>query len=108
MCEISPNDRKTADINELNSNIEELTATISELTQDIADLAAAVKELDTAMAQETEERNQYCYEPSCQICLTSHNLRDLSCFHSRQDDHMGVRRINDIYIYISTYICSYI
>jgi len=50
-------DRKTADINELNSNIEELTATISELTQDIADLAAAVKELDTAMAQETEERN---------------------------------------------------
>jgi len=50
-------DRKTADINELNSNIEELTATIAELTQDIADLAAAVKELDTAMAQETEERN---------------------------------------------------
>jgi len=50
-------DKKTADINELNSNIEDLTATIAQLTQDIADLAAAVKELDTAMATETEERN---------------------------------------------------
>jgi len=50
-------DKKTADVNELNSNIEDLTATIAQLTQDIADLAAAVKELDAAMAKETEERN---------------------------------------------------
>jgi uncharacterized protein YoxC len=50
-------DKKTADINELQSNIEELTATIAQLTQDIADLAAAVKELDANMAAETEERN---------------------------------------------------
>jgi len=50
-------DKKTADINELNSNIEDLTATIAQLTQDIADLAAAVKELDENMAKETEERN---------------------------------------------------
>jgi len=49
-------DKKTADLNELNSNIEDLTATIASLTQDIADLTAAVKELDTAMAKETEER----------------------------------------------------
>jgi len=50
-------DKKTADVNELNSNIEDLTATIAQLTQDIADLAAAVKELDENMAKETEERN---------------------------------------------------
>merc|ERR1740138_969152 len=50
-------DKKTADVNELNSDIEDLTATIAQLTQDIADLAAAVKELDAAMAKETEERN---------------------------------------------------
>merc|ERR1719399_372168 len=35
-------DKKTADIAELNSNIEDLTATIAQLTQDIADLTAAV------------------------------------------------------------------
>merc|ERR1719162_2750231 len=51
-------EKKTADINELNSDIEDLTATIAELTQDIADLTAAVKELDAAMAEETEERNE--------------------------------------------------
>jgi len=51
-------DKKTADINELNSDIEDLTATIAQLTQDIADLTAAVKELDSAMAKETEERNE--------------------------------------------------
>merc|ERR1719272_2385016 len=50
--------KKTADLNELNSNIEDLTATIASLTQDIADLTAAVKELDTAMAKETEERTE--------------------------------------------------
>jgi len=50
-------DKKTADVNELNSDIEDLTATIASLTQDIADLTAAVKELDAAMAKETEERN---------------------------------------------------
>merc|ERR1719271_822902 len=51
-------DKKTADINELNSDIEDLTATIAQLTQDIADLTAAVKELDAAMAKETEERSE--------------------------------------------------
>merc|ERR1719387_3328159 len=50
-------DKKTAEVNELESNIEDLTATIAELTQDIADLTAAVKELDAAMAKETEERS---------------------------------------------------
>merc|ERR1719353_2845335 len=50
-------DKKTADVAELDSNIEDLTATISQLTQDIADLTAAVKELDAAMAKETEERS---------------------------------------------------
>merc|ERR1719331_86304 len=51
-------DKKTAEVNELDSNIEDLTATIASLTQDIADLTAAVKELDAAMAKETEERNE--------------------------------------------------
>merc|ERR1719214_581201 len=51
-------DKKTAEVAELNSNIEDLTATIAQLTQDIADLTAAVKELDAAMAKETEERNE--------------------------------------------------
>merc|ERR1719171_956429 len=51
-------DKKTAEVNELESNIEDLTATIAQLTQDIADLTAAVKELDAAMAKETEERSQ--------------------------------------------------
>jgi len=49
-------DKKTAEVNELESTIEDLTATIAELTQSIADLTAAVKELDAAMAKETEER----------------------------------------------------
>merc|ERR1719506_3490375 len=51
-------DKKTAEVNELESTIEDLTATIAELTQSIADLTAAVKELDDAMAKETEERNE--------------------------------------------------
>merc|ERR1740130_2503548 len=50
-------DKKTSEVNELESNIEDLTATIAQLTQDCADLTAAVKELDGAMATETEERN---------------------------------------------------
>merc|ERR1719331_189548 len=50
-------DKKTADIDELDSNIEDLTATIAQLTQDIADLTAAVQELDAAVAKETQERN---------------------------------------------------
>merc|ERR1719473_2643764 len=50
-------DKKTAEVNELESDIEDLTATIAQLTQDIADLTAAVQELDAAMAKETEERN---------------------------------------------------
>merc|ERR1711959_166593 len=49
-------DKKTSEVNELESNIEDLTATIADLTQSIADLTAAVKELDAAMAKETEER----------------------------------------------------
>merc|ERR1719388_149180 len=51
-------DKKTAEVNELESDIEDLTATIADLTQSIADLTAAVKELDAAMATETEERNE--------------------------------------------------
>merc|ERR1719486_1160365 len=50
-------DKKTSEVNELESDIEDLTATIAELTQSIADLTAAVKELDANMAAETEERN---------------------------------------------------
>merc|ERR1740125_44536 len=49
-------DKKTADANELNSNIEDLTATIAQLTQHISDLTAAVAELDAAMAKQTQER----------------------------------------------------
>merc|ERR1719235_1685930 len=49
-------DKKSAEIAELESDIEDLTTTIASLTQDIADLTAAVKELDEAMAAETEER----------------------------------------------------
>merc|ERR1719291_1020969 len=51
-------EKKTSEVNELESEIEELTATIAALTQDIADLTAAVKELDAAMAEQTEERNK--------------------------------------------------
>merc|ERR1719183_1662628 len=50
-------DKRTSEINELESNIEDLTATIAALTQDIADLTAAIKEGDVAMAKETEDRN---------------------------------------------------
>jgi len=50
-------DKKTSEVNELESEIEDLTATIAELTQDIADLTAAVKELDAAMAEMTEKRS---------------------------------------------------
>jgi len=48
--------KKTADANELQSNIEDLTATIAQLTQDISDLTAAVADLDAAMAKQTQER----------------------------------------------------
>merc|ERR1719197_2167939 len=51
-------DKKTSEVNELESNIEDLAATIAELTQDIADLTAAVKELDASVAKETQERNE--------------------------------------------------
>merc|ERR1719401_2033966 len=51
-------DKKTSEVNELESEIEDLTATIAELTQDIADLTAAVKELDAAMAEMTEKRTE--------------------------------------------------
>merc|ERR1719168_385072 len=51
-------DKKTSEVNELESEIEDLTATIAELTQDIADLTVAVKELDAAMAEMTEKRSE--------------------------------------------------
>merc|ERR1719277_2431205 len=51
-------EKKTAEVNELESEIEDLSATIAQLTQDIADLTAAVKELDEAMAKQTEERTE--------------------------------------------------
>merc|ERR1719482_2030599 len=50
-------DKKTSEVNELESLIEDLTATIAQLTQSIADLTAAVKELDAAMAKQTKERS---------------------------------------------------
>merc|ERR1719421_418188 len=46
-------EKKTAEVNELESEIEDLTATIAQLTQDIADLTAAVKDLDAKSAQAT-------------------------------------------------------
>jgi len=49
-------DKKTEEVNRLNSNIEDLTATISELAADISDLSAALKELAAAMAKATEIR----------------------------------------------------
>jgi uncharacterized protein YoxC len=51
-------DKKTAEIHELENDIDDLTATIAELTQDIADLTEAVKELDAEVAKQTEERTQ--------------------------------------------------
>jgi hypothetical protein len=50
-------DKKTEEVNTLNSEIEDLTATIAQLTQDLADLTQALKELADDMAQETAERN---------------------------------------------------
>lgn len=49
-------DRKTEQVNQLNSDIEEMTAKIAQLTQDIEDLTTAVAELDAAMAEATKER----------------------------------------------------
>jgi len=49
-------DRKTDDIEELDSDIEDLTATIQQLAQDLSDLQEAVKALDKAMMDRTAER----------------------------------------------------
>jgi tetratricopeptide (TPR) repeat protein len=49
-------DKKTAEVNALNSDIEDLTATIAQLTQDISDAEQAIKELDADRAKQTEER----------------------------------------------------
>jgi len=49
-------DKKTEEVNALNSEIEDLTATIAQLTQDIADLTSALKELSDTMSKESAER----------------------------------------------------
>merc|ERR1719359_2544423 len=51
-------DKKTEEVNTLNSEIEDLTATIAQLTQDLADLTQALKELADDMAKETAERSE--------------------------------------------------
>jgi DNA repair exonuclease SbcCD ATPase subunit len=51
-------DKKTEEVNVLNSEIEDLTATIAQLTQDLADLTQALKELADDMSKETAERNE--------------------------------------------------
>merc|ERR1719454_1557336 len=50
-------DKKTEEVNVLESEIEDLTATISQLTTDIADLTAALKDLAADMAENTAERS---------------------------------------------------
>jgi len=50
-------DKKTEEVNALNSEIEDLTATIAQLTQDIADLSAALKQLAAQMAEQTAQRS---------------------------------------------------
>lgn len=49
-------DERSADAEQLNSEIEGLNANIAQLTQDISDLSAACKELEAAMASTTEDR----------------------------------------------------
>jgi uncharacterized protein YoxC len=50
-------DKKTEEVNVLESEVEDLTATISQLTTDIADLTAALKDLAADMAENTAERS---------------------------------------------------
>merc|ERR1719247_292504 len=50
-------DKKTEEVNVLESEVEDLTATISQLTTDIADLTQALKELAADMAENTAERS---------------------------------------------------
>merc|ERR1719335_965704 len=50
-------DKKTEEVNVLESEIEDLTATISQLTTDIADLTTALKELAADMAENTADRS---------------------------------------------------
>jgi len=49
-------EKKTAEVNDLNTAIEDLTADIQQLTQDIAAAEKAIKELDAAMAKATADR----------------------------------------------------
>jgi len=49
-------DKKTEEVNILESEIEDLTATISQLTTDIAELSSALKALAADMAENTAER----------------------------------------------------
>jgi hypothetical protein len=50
-------DKKTEDIDSLNSDIEDLTATVAKLSQDNSALTAEVKELDSAMIKATNDRS---------------------------------------------------
>jgi len=50
-------DKKTEEVNVLESEIEDLTATISQLTTSIADLSSALKDLAADMAENTAERS---------------------------------------------------
>lgn len=49
-------EKKTEEVNTLNSEIEDLTATIAQLSQDISDLNAALKALAAAKVEATDER----------------------------------------------------
>jgi len=50
-------DKKTEEVNVLESEVEDLTATISQLTTDIAELTTALKELAADMGENTAERS---------------------------------------------------
>jgi len=50
-------DRKSSDIDMLNSDIEDLSATVAKLTQDNTELAAQIRELDQAMIDATKARS---------------------------------------------------
>jgi len=49
-------DKKTAEVETLQTEIEDLTTTIAKLTEELATLAQEIKELEAAMAAATEER----------------------------------------------------
>merc|ERR1719453_569198 len=81
-------DKKTEEVNVLNSEIEDLTATIAQLTQDLADLTQALKELADDMASETAERN-------ANKAKNSQTIADAKAAQSAVEDAMAV--LKDFY-----------